>query len=307
MIFRCKHSLFAALAAVSLIAQANAVVVISAATNNTAPSGQPYFANIGTYNSASIIYLGNQWVMTARHVASSLPSSVNFGGTSYSTQSGSWQRLNNTGLGSGLTVDTDIVLFRLISNPGLSTLSIASSAPTIGQDVMMIGNSRIQQSSPTFWDVTVVAGSGNDVWTEVTPPTAYDLAGYKTTGTHQVRWGVNEVDITATTVNSGSGDVLSFSTLYNNVFTHEAQAVVGDSGGATLTYDGTNWNLLGMMHTINSYENQPSSAISGQSTFHADLSLYAPQINAIVASVPELSTTLYGFAAFGLLAMRRSR
>jgi hypothetical protein len=62
-----------------------------------------------------------------------------------------------------------------------------------------------------------------------------------------------------------------------------------------------------MMHAINSYENQPSSAISGQSTFHADLSLYAPQINAIVASVPELSTTLYGFAAFGLLAMRRSR
>jgi hypothetical protein len=306
MRIQLKH--FAHLIALAtFVSQAKAVVVISGATNNTAPSGQPYFGNVGSYNNASVIYLSNQWVMTARHVAAALPSSVTFGGTNYATQSGTWQRLNNTGLGAGLTIDTDIVLFRLTSAPSLPSLSIASSAPTVGQDVMMIGNGRIQQSSLTYWDVTVVAGLGNDVWTEVTPPTPYDLAGYKTTGTHQVRWGVNEVDVTATTLNAGHGDVLSFSTLYNNVFTHEAQAVVGDSGGATLSYDGANWNLLGMMHAINAYDNQPSSAIDGQSTFHANLSLYAPQINSIIATVPEVSTILYSLSAFGLLVLRRSR
>lgn len=295
------------LAYVACLTHASAVVVISGSTNNTAPSGQPYFGNVGSYNSASVIYLSNQWVITARHVASSLPTSVNFGGTSYTTQSGSWHRLNNTGLGAGLTVDTDIVLFRLTSDPGLPSLSIATSAPTVGQDVMMIGNGYVQQSTPTFWAVTEVAGDGNDIWTEVTPPTPYNLAGYKTTGTQQVRWGVNEVDVAAATVNSGNGDVLSFTTLYNNVFTQEAQAVVGDSGGAALAFDGTSWNLLGMMHAINAYDNQPSSAISGQSTFHANLSLYAPQIQAIITPVPEVSTLLFSFSAFGLLALRRSR
>lgn len=302
-----KYGLFSALLAVSLVSSARAVVVVSGNVNNTAPIGQPYFNNVGTYNNASVIYLGNQWVMTANHVASSLPSSVLFGGTSYNTQSGSWQHLTNTGLGGGLTLNTDIVLFRLSSDPGLPTLSLASSTPTIGQDVMMIGNGYVQQSSLTYWDVTVVAGDYNDLWAEVTPPTPYDLSGFKTSGTQQVRWGVNEVDVAAITANAGNGDVLSFTTLYNNVFTEEAQAVVGDSGGATLSYNGSSWELLGMMHAINSYDNQPSSAIAGQSTFHADLTKYAPQINAIVATVPESSTILFGLTAGLLLAYPRRR
>ena len=258
-------------------------------------------------NDASAIYLSNQWVMTARHAASALPGTVSFGGISYATQAGSWQRLNNTGLGMGLSTLTDIVLFRLTSSPGLPSLSVRTSAPTVGDDVMMIGNGKIQAASLTYWDVTVVAGLNNDIWNEVIPPTPYDLAGFKTTPTNEVRWGVNEVDVASITANSGNGDVLSFSTLYNTGFTHEAQGVTGDSGGATLFFNGVSWELSGMMHAINAYDNQPASAIHGQSTFHANLSLYAPQINAILATVPEPGAyILLGFSAL-LIYSRRIR
>jgi hypothetical protein len=290
---------------------AHAVVIDSGGPNNTAPSGQPYFGNVGVLNGASAIYLSDRWVMSANHVAGFLPGSVSFGGTSYTTQAGSWQRLNNTGLGMGLSTLTDIVLFRLTSSPGLPSLSVRTSAPTVGDDVMMIGNGKTQAASLTYWDVTVVAGPNNDVWAEVTPPTPYDLAGFKTTPINQVRWGVNEVSVAGITANAGNGDVRSFATLYNPGFTHEAQGVNGDSGGATLFFNGASWELSGMMHAINAYENQPappthpSSAIHGQSTFHADLSLYAPQINAILATVPEPgSFMLLGFSTLLILTRR---
>lgn len=286
---------------------AQAVVIDSGGPNNTAPGGQPYFGNVGVLNDASAIYLSNQWVMTASHVAGSLPGSVSFGGTSYATQPGSWQRLNNTGLGGGLTALTDIVLFRLTSPPGLPSLAVRTSAPTVGDDVMMIGNGKTQAASLTYWDVTVVAGLGNDVWDEVIPPVPFDLSGFKITPTNQVRWGVNEVTVASITANAGSGDVRSFTTLYDGGFFHEAQGVLGDSGGATLFFNGLSWELSGMMHAINAYDNQPASAIPGQSTFHADLSLYAPQINAILATVPEPgSLMLLGFSAL-LIFTRRTR
>lgn len=286
---------------------AHAVVIDSGGPNNTAPSGQPYFGNVGVLNGASAIYLSNQWVMTANHVASFLPVSVSFGGTPYTTQAGSWQRLNNTGFGMGLSTLTDIVLFRLTSSPGLPSLSVRTSAPTVGDDVMMIGNGKTQAASLTYWDVTVVDGLNNDVWAEVTPPALFDYAGFKITPINEVRWGVNEVEIASIIVNAGFGHVRSFSTLYNTRFTHEAQGVNGDSGGATLFFNGASWELSGMMHAIDAHDNQPASAIRGRSTFHADLFRYAPQINAILATVPEPgSFILLGFSAL-LVITRRIR
>ncbi len=285
---------------------ARAVVIDSGGPNNTAPGGQPYFGNVGVLNGASVIYLSNQWVMTANHVASALPGSVTFGGTPYTTQAGSWQRLNNIGLGGGLTVLTDIVLFRLTSAPSLPSLAVRTSAPTVGDGVMMIGNGKTQALSLTYWDVTVVAGPNNDVWNEVIPPVPHDLAGFKITPTNEVRWGTNEVNIASITANSGNGDVRSFATLYNAGVPEEAQGVNGDSGGAALFFNGVTWELSGMMHAINTYDNQPASAIPGQSTFHADLSVYAPQISAILVTVPETSSSMIlCFSAFLIVTKRK--
>mgnify|MGYP000046403058 CR=1 FL=1 len=65
---------------------ADAVVVASGGVNNTAPAGQPYFANVGPGG----IYLGDGWVLTAAHVAGSLPATASFGGLSYATEPGSF-------------------------------------------------------------------------------------------------------------------------------------------------------------------------------------------------------------------------
>ena len=286
---------------------AHAVVIDSGGPNNTAPGGQPYFGNVGVLNGASAIYLSNQWVMTASHVAGSLPASVSFGGTSYATQAGSWQRLTNSG---PLSAFADIVLFRLASSPGLPTLSLISSAPAVGNAVMMIGNGRVQAAGLTYWDVTPVAGPNNDVWTEVTPLATFDRIGFKTTASHEVRWGSNNVATANVIVNAGAGDTRSFSTIYNPTGTsNEAQGVLGDSGGAVLFNSGAGWRLAGMMHTIDIFDGQPSptTAVDGNSTYHANLSLYALQINSIIATVPEPSSYLLAGVAILLCTTRRLR
>lgn len=295
------------LALLSFTLAANAVVVSTGGPNNTAPSGQPFFGNVGTVNGASAIYLGNQWVMSASHVASSLPASVNFGGTTYTTQTGSWQRLTNAGLGSGLSAETDIVLFRLTTSPSLPSLAIRTAALSANDGVMMIGNGKVQEASLTYWNLIAGPGANDDVWTEVALPAASNRQGFKTTTTNQVRWGTNNVGNPNITVNAGAGDVRSFSTVYDDGMTNEAQGVLGDSAGAVLFNSGGTWQLAGMIHAINTFENQPAvTAIDGQSTFIANLSLYAPQINAII-SIPEASGfLLLSISTLGAI-MRRKR
>jgi hypothetical protein len=126
---------------------AEAVVIASGGPNNTAESGPEYFSNVGTLNGASAIYLANGWVLTANHVSSSLPASVNFGGTNYATQAGSFHRLTNDG---PLSTFTDIVLFRLSAPPALPGVTISNTTPTVASQVTMIGNGRTQQSAPTY-------------------------------------------------------------------------------------------------------------------------------------------------------------
>jgi Trypsin len=294
------------------ITSVHGVVVISGASNTTAPGGQPYFNNIGRVGDevggASGIYLGDRWVLTAAHVAGSLPANASFGGTSYATQPGTYHHLANP-LGYGMSTFTDIVLFRLASDPGLPSLDIHNSTPTIGDDIMMIGRGRSQEATPTYWDVTVVAGPGNDIWTELTfPNPSIDAAGFKTTATQAVRWGENDVGTTGLTINYGAGDVRMFTTTFDSgAKTHEAQAVVGDSGGAVLFHNGVNWVLSGMMGAVGTYENQPggaNTAVIGNQTAIADLSFYR---TAILGVIPEPSSA--GIVLMGCigLASRRRR
>ncbi|MBN8457890.1 MAG: hypothetical protein J0M04_08630 [Verrucomicrobia bacterium] len=288
-----------------LVSSAGAAVILSGAANNTAPSGQPYFSNIGTLNGASAIYLGGGWVATAAHVAGSLPASVNFGGTSYATSTGTYHRIGNPS-GSGLSALTDLAAFQLSASPPLPTIPIAAATPGVGTDLMMIGAGRLQAATPTYWQVTVVAGPNNDVWTEVTPPgQSYNAAGFKTTATNIVRWGENETDATAITVNYGLGDVYGYTTSFDvGATTHEAQAVVGDSGGGVFHQVAGAWQLSGMMVTVATYENQPAyTAVIGNETYMLDLTYYR---NEILAVIPEPSAPV--LAAGGLcLFLRRKR
>ncbi len=298
----------------SLLSLPAAAVVISGGTgagNTSAPVDDPGFANIGKLNSASAIYLGNRWVLTAHHVANSLPASVNFGGTSYATEAATWQRLNNNST-PGMTVSTDLVLFRLATDPGLASLSI-SSAPTVTSDpLVMIGNGRNRATSLTSWDVTVGPGSADDVWTVVTPPPPADRSGYLASSGNSIRWGENLTSSTGLDVTGSHGTVRSFTTTFTDgggAVANEAQAVQGDSGGAVFIKNGGNWELTGMIHAVANFENQPggtTSAVFGNGTYIADLSFYGAQIEAIVAVPEPALTMLYGLAGISF-ALRRRR
>ncbi len=291
----------------ALIQTAQAVVTISGNVNNTAPPGQPFFANVGSVNGSSGIYLGDRWVMTAAHVAGSLPANASFGGTTYTTEAGSFHRINNP-TGSGLSTLTDIVVFRLGTAPPLSNLSIASIPPTVGSDVTMIGNGNIQASHLTSWHVTQFPGSADDTWDEIAPPDpAINAEGFKTDPTREIRWGENEIATVNGSINYGLGDVRNFTTSFDTgALAQEGQAVSGDSGGAVFYYNGAEWVLSGMMAAAGTFENQPgkaSTAVFGNVTIIADLAYYREEILQVV---PEPSpAALLGISALALFYRRR--
>lgn len=281
-------------------------MVASGGPNHTAPGEQPFFHHVGSIGSASAIYLGDGWVLSAHHVAESLPGSVIFGGVGYATQPGSFHRLGNPIYPPALSLLTDIVIFRLNAPLALPGVTISNATPTVGSQVMMIGNGSTQVGPKTFWDRTVVPGDDNDTWV-VTTEASSNIAGYQTTGAREIRWGENLVNDDHFTANTGHGDVISFSTQFDAAgLTHEAQAVSGDSGGAVFSYNGSSWELSGMMHAVSTYETQPGgtdTAVFGVETAIADLSYYRNQILTII---PEPSTTLLTLLG-GLALFHRRR
>jgi hypothetical protein len=103
-------------------------------------------------------------------------------------------------------------------------------------------------------------------------------------GTQSIRWGTNEI--------AGSGTLLgdaAFATSFDEGATpHEAQAQYGDSGGPVFAKNAEGeWELAGILYTIDIYENQPSYALYGNVTYAIDLASYREQIIAMVR--PECS------------------
>jgi len=87
---------------------------------------------------------------------------------------------------------------------------------------------------------------------------------------------------------------------------HEAQAAIGDSGGAAFVQNGSQWELAGILFAIGDFPDQPfEKALYGNLTFSADLSFYRQEILDEMA-LPEPSGALWpGGVAVALLARRR--
>ena len=294
--------LFAALILV-LTPAAHAVVIntLSGNGNTNAPADDPGWANVGYINGASGIYLGAGWVLTAAHVGAG---NITFSGTSYAPLAGTTVQLTNNTIGR--TTNTDLLMFQLASAPaGLGSLTLASTAPTLGAGVTMIGAGR-DRGAFTQWSVNT--GASPWKWTEVSA--GGNFAGYQTLESSLMRWGTNTVSATDVWVGNAP-DVKSFATTFNatGFDNNEAQAVLGDSGGAVFTKKESVWELSGVMFTVAGFEEQPSAAttpVFGNATYSADLSYYAPQIMSII---PEPSTyALLAFSAAALaFANRRKR
>ena len=274
--------LFALGLPLALAVSAAAVIIdsVSGAGNVTDPAPNSVWDNVGIQNNAlSAVYLRNGWVLTANH---SGPGDVWFGGVLYPWVPGVSVRLSNPD-----TSLADLVLFKLQTPfPPLSALSIRATSPPIGTSLILIGNGR-NRGAATTWN-----GFGGYLW----GPGATK------------RWGTNDVE----NVNADSWEPFFENTqLFGSRFdesnpphSDEAQAAVGDSGGA-VSVDGSSHELAGIMIGIIVYNEQPAeSALYTNLTLMADLSVYRDQINYWM--LPEPIGGLWAGAAL-VAALARSR
>lgn len=248
---------------------ARAVIVASGdgTHNTTAPPDDPGWANLGRRGSLGAIYLGNGWVLTAAHVGAG---TVTFDGVAYEPIPGSVTTFE-TAPGE----PADLIAFRLAGAPALPALEIAATPPLIGDEVVMAGWGR-NRGAATTWN-----GIGGWLW-----------------GTGNAkRWGTNQIDATGLDVTVGSRTTRSLETSFSDwpppaVTTDEAQAAVGDSGGALYWSDGGSWRLAGVIYSVGAFAGQPAStALFGNTTFSVDLSHYRAAILAVIEQ-PECSNGL---------------
>jgi hypothetical protein len=217
-------------------------------------------------------------VLTANHVG---PGNSYFENVLYPWAIGSDVRLHNPD-----NSYADLLLFRLQPPfPPLTDLVIASAAPPLGRSLVMIGNGR-NRGDPY-------------------PPGPGPKDGYLWGSGAAKRWGTNYVE----DVNAEFwGGPSQFNTkVFGSEFhksgsghsTHECHAATGDSGGAAFAWNGSSYDLAGILIGIVTYQSQPpESSFYGNYVFAADLFVYRDEI---VATMPEPTGGL--FAGIALLAM----
>jgi len=258
--------------------RAKAVMVSTTTGNLTAPGDDFGFANVGVKGTATGVYLGYRWVLTATHAGAS---SIVLNGQTYAYETGtSVQLLNPTG--QGLSTYTDLTLFRIDRDPWLPSLTIAETPLSPWDEVVMMGYGQNRADTPKAWDITGDYSGGTWVWTETDPPG--DAQGYLMFGSKSLRWGTNRVEPGMYAIDLGGTDILAFSTDFDQfgATDYEAQASPGDSGGGVFHKNGDQWELVGLMHAVSDLPNQPSYAIFGVETYSTDLSVYRDQILDII-------------------------
>ena len=306
-----------------------AVIIVTGSGNTSAPSDDPGWNYVGRVNTSgslgSGVYLGgfnhngsySHWVLTAPHIGDGNFTSFTIGGSSYNAVPNSLVQIRNPtstpddpfGLQT-LSTYTDLAVFQIMvgttNNLPTARMSISSTAPALGSEVLGIGWGRNRQATQTAW---------NSSWSAEVSLCGTNAAylGWKY-GTGQTkRWGKNRVEnipLTAITNHLGGGDYRSVKVIttdfdesgvtrgsYGAVL-DEFQAAPGDSGGGLFYKNGSAWELAGIFTTIGRFRDQPNnSVVFGNETYTANLSLYRANILAVV---PE--PRFYGLA-FGLFAL----
>jgi len=289
-----RNSAFALAAALSLslagtLPHAHAVVIASGnGSGNTTVTGDPAFADafahVGRRGNNSAVYLGHGVVLTAWHASGGGGGNINIGGTNYAVVAGSKTRLHAHDDENTLV---DLALFRISGYTGLEPLTIGSAPNDLTNPVRIAGFGYDRAADLLYWNVTQLPGDNNDVWTPVPGPVA-DAAGFGLLGTQSIRWGENHVAGNGPDVNNTKTKRLTFNTADDGGATHEAQAVAHDSGGAVFRLEDSQWLLVGTLLATGVYDNQPAdTAVFGNETYFANLSLYLPQI---LAYIPPILT-----------------
>ena len=256
---------------------ASALVIASQAANDGPPADDPGFDNVGALSVFSGVYLGYGWVITARHVG--LHDAV-FGGVTYPQVPGSEVIIEHDA-----SNDADLRMYQVDPWPDLPPLVIrADLIPDPGTtttDVVMVGKGWAAGAP-----VINQSGPGNDCAGSPPSPCGFfwNLVGppYQS-----MRWATNriqalELDFTFPG-NPYTTDSIATEFDRSLPTPHEAQVANGDSGAAVFIKNAGSWELAGILHSREEFGAQPAStAVYGNRSLAADLSLYRDQIAPIV-------------------------
>lgn len=219
-----------------------------------APADDPGFENVGYRAGTSAIYLGDGWVLTARHSG--------FGPVEFDSKP--YEAVPSSLVGLHAPNDAkrkaDLIVFRLDPEPELPSLELTDTSPAAGEDAILVG-----------------FGSGR-----AAPVERKDMRGFRIDGQRSRRWGTNRLDPGRVEL-PGPNQVTTqcFEMFFDpEISSHEAQATVGDSGGAVFIKEDGGWRLAGLILSVYRFSDQdPEEVLFGNATLAADLSLYKPQID----------------------------
>ena len=229
----------------------------------TLPPDFPWWEHVTQrrYEGPSVIYLGNGFAMTARHVGMG---EIFVRGEIVPPIAGSKRTLLNAN-----GTPADAMLFEISRPEGfeeLPALPIAREGPKAGEEVLLIGFGR---------------GREKVVEVETDGPSEF---GFSWTEKGAKRWGTNRISSIDETLYQGSWTTHSFALIFDPpsaawTTEFEAQAAVGDSGGAVFVKREGEWLLAGMMTSVTGYTRAPvRTSMYGDSTYAADLSSYRNEI-----------------------------
>jgi hypothetical protein len=224
-------------------------------TNTRAPAEIPVWANVGLRASMTAVYLGNGWVITARHVGAG---DVVLGGVSHHALPESTVQLGER---KGAP-PPDLIAFRIEPRPKLASLRIRSTPPGVGDPVVLIGFGR-NRGARASWN---------------------GHAGWSWGPSSVLRWGTNRVSEVGTDVSMGGIVTRAFTMGFEPRGTrYEAQAAVGDSGGAAFIPRQGRLELAGVLIAVGGFPGQPpDTSLYGNVTSAADLSVYKRELAALL-------------------------
>jgi len=271
---------------------ANAVILggVDGSGNITAPADDPGWNRVGTVNGDSGVYLGDGFVLSAKHVGAG---DLTLGGTTYALDPSYVPQFFQTQ--SSPQEFADLVIFKVENAPVMSLMPIWNGSGEVGKTATLIGTGVDRGAA--------VAGQG---WLWGT--------------THTKRWGQNVIDGTVP-VNDPSINV-SYQALFaafNRVggggsgLANEATGAFGDSGGGLFIKQGSTWELAGIITAVtangHSYYDNNTSVPGDQPDF-----VYAARLsdynNWILTTIPEPDSLVLMLLAGGLLGatlLRRKR